>query len=166
LAASHDVSDLSKWTEVLDILPFDGHEEALWALRIERMRSGTTHTLDLFGLADYDSGDYAEFGLPVAGDLAYVTRGYGSVLIEMLAAADAWWAQFRRSSFRGRPIGTGTWESSERFEEELKRVVSQILSEGGKPTQEHVAERLHTDDRQLRAWCTQFRINWREIKKG
>jgi DNA-binding transcriptional regulator YiaG len=35
-----------------------------------------------------------------------------------------------------------------------------------KVTQEAVAVRLHTSDRMLRQWITDFKVNWSEIKNG
>jgi hypothetical protein len=74
-----DVRDLSAWAEVLDILPFEEYERAIWALRVEHRGGPTVHTLDLFGLADYSTRNLAAYA---AGQLAFSVRGKGRFLID------------------------------------------------------------------------------------
>jgi hypothetical protein len=35
LIANREVDNQSEWSEVLNVLPFEGHETALWALRVK-----------------------------------------------------------------------------------------------------------------------------------
>ncbi len=158
--------DVVGWSEVLHTLPFDANERAMWALRVERTENTIVHVLDLFGLAEYPTEWHQAYEVPVAGELAFSVRGKGRSLIEVLESAERWWAQFRGLTFRGRPPGTGTWESREHFENELRQAVTKVRSEGVKVTQESVAERLCTNDRQLRAWIEQFQVNWLQIRNG
>lgn len=166
LMASHEVDDLSEWSEVLNVLPFQEYERAMWALRLEIRQRTSVHTLDLFGLAEYPTEWHQTLGVPTAGRLAYSVCGYGRSLIELLDSAEKWWSQFRGLTFRGRPKGTGTWRDREHFESGLRRAVEKARSEGDRVTQENVATRLHTSDRQLRTWIQDYGVNWREIKKS
>ncbi len=162
--ACHEMEELSEWSEILNALPFEGDEKAMWALRVERREHATVNTLDLFGLAEYKS--YSVIGpWAVAGKLAFSMRGQDRSLIDLVDAAEKWWAQFRGLAFKGRPPGTGTWSSREDFEDALNRAVTKTRSEGDKATQENVVKRLQTDARQLRSHLKRFGINWREVIK-
>ena len=161
-----EMDDVLEWSEALHVLPFEGDEEAMWALRVEFMEGTSVHVLDLFGLAEYPTEWHQAVEAPVAGDLAFSVRGKGRSLTEILEAAERWWGQFRGLTFRGRPPGTGTWESREHFENELRQAVAKTRSEGEKVTQENVAQRLHTDSRQLRRRLGHFGINWHEIRQS
>jgi hypothetical protein len=162
-----EMDEVVEWLEVLHALPFEGFEKAMWALRVEQVEGTVASTLNLFGLAEYPTERHQALGVPVAGDLAFSIYGKGRFLTEeLLDAAERWWGQFRGLALRGRPPGTGTWESREEFEEALRRAVAEVRSEGSKVTQESVAQHLYTDDRQLRAWSEHFRVNWLEIRSG
>lgn len=167
LARSCGVGELEGWPEVHSVLPFDGGTLAFWALRIERRNLTHTDTLDLFGLAEYPTEAHQGRRFPpVAGELAYVLRGRGTSLLDVLDPARRWWGQFHGLAFPpGRPKGTGTWESPEHFEAELRRIVPEMRSEGIKITQENVAERLYTNDTQIRRWCKRLGPRWEEVKK-
>jgi hypothetical protein len=154
-----DVKDLSEWSEVFDVLPFEEYERAVWALRVEQSAFPTTHTLDLFGLAEYSS-EY------VAGPLAFSVRGKSRFLIDILGAADRWWAQFRGLTLRGRPKGTGTWPSPEHFENDLDLVLADMNSYGEKVTQENVSKRLRIDKKTLVRWLQACGRSWAEIRTG
>ncbi len=163
LMACHETEELSEWSDVLNALPFDGDEKAMWALRIERRESATVNTLDLFGLAEYET--YPVIGLwTVAGKLAFSMRGQDRSLVDLVDAAEKWWSQFRGLPLKGRPPGTGTWNSRENFVNALNRAMAKTISDGNKVTQEKVAEILHTDDRQLRTYLKRFGINWQEAR--
>ena len=161
-----EMDDALKWSEALHVLPFDGDEKAMWALRVEHTEGTIVHVLDLFGLAEYPTVWHQAAEVPVAGDLAFSVRGKGRSLIEILEAAERWWGQFRGLTFRGRPPGTGKWESREHFLNELLQAVTKVRSEGGKVTQESVALHLYTDDRQLRDWMKRFKVEWAEVRNS
>jgi len=152
--------------ELLNSVPFQEYECAMWALRIERRKLAAVHALDLFGLATYPTEAHQRSGLPVAGKLAFSVRGHDRFLIDLLDAAERWWAQFRGLTFKGRPKGTGTWRNREHFLGEAKMTVTTMRVEGEKITQESVAARLLTNDRQLREWIKKFNATWQEIREG
>jgi hypothetical protein len=160
-----EMDDALEWSEALHVLPFEGDEEAMWALRVERTEGTVVHVLDLFGLAEYPTEWHQAYEVPVAGELAFSVRGKGRSLIEILEAAERWWDQFRGLTLRGRPQGTGTWESPEHFENELRQAVAKTRSEGDKVTQENVATRLYTSKRVLKSWLDRYHINWQEVKR-
>jgi hypothetical protein len=162
-----EMSDISAWSEVLDVLPFDEYEQAMWVLRVEdNWRATGMGALDIFGLASYPTDLHHRLDYPVAGDLAYVVRGQGRRMLELLDAAEKWWHQFRGLALKGRPQGTGTWRDHEHFLNAAKEAVASIRSGGGKVTQERVAEHLLTQDRQLRRWIEDFDTTWGEIRIG
>jgi hypothetical protein len=154
-----DVKDLSEWSEVFDVLPFEEYERAVWALRVEQGAFPSTHTLDLFGLAEYSSES-------VAGPLAFSGRGRDRHLIDILGATERWWAQFRGLTLRGRPKGTGTWSSPEHFKNDLDVVLADMRSYGEKVTQENVSRRLSIDKKTLVRWVEVCGKSWQEIRKG
>jgi hypothetical protein len=160
------MDDILEWSEALHVLPFDGDERAMWALRVEHTEGTLVHVLDLFGLAEYPTERHQALEVPVAGDLAFSVRGKGRSLIEILDSAERWWGQFRGLTLRGRPTGTGTWESREHFETELHQAIAETRAEGDKVTQENVALRLHTDSRQLRRQVRYFGLSWKEIRQS
>jgi len=165
LMKCQEMDDVLEWSEVLHVLPFEGDEAAMWALRVEHTEGTIVHVLDLFGLAEYPTEWHQAAGVPVAGELAFSVRGKGRSLIEILDAAERWWGQFRGLTFRGRPPGTGTWESREHFENELRQAVAKTRSEGDKVTQPNVATRLYTSRRVLKSWLDKYHINWQEVKR-
>jgi hypothetical protein len=162
-----EMGDMTAWSEVFDVLPFEEYEQAMWALRIEdSWRPVGMGALDIFGLVSYPTDLHRELRIPVAGDLAYVVRGKGRRMLEILDAAEKWWRQYRGLAVKGRPPGTGIWRDREHFLTAVKEAVASIHSNGGKVTQESVADRLCTDDRQLRHWINGFDVNWQEIRNG
>ena len=166
LMTRSEMADVSAWTSVFGVLPFEEHEQAMWALRIRYREKASVHTLDLFGLAEYPDEMHQRLAIPVAGKLAFVVRGHGRRPIDLLDAAESWWAQFRGLTLRGRPKGTGTWRDREHFLGAARAAVMEMRVSGGKVTQEAVAARLNTSDRMLRQWVTDFKVNWSEIKNG
>jgi hypothetical protein len=46
-----EMDEVVEWLEVLHALPFEGYEQAMWALRVEQGEGTVAHTLNLFGLA-------------------------------------------------------------------------------------------------------------------
>jgi hypothetical protein len=157
-----EVDDPSEWSEVLNVLPFEGDERAMWALRVEVRED----TLDLFGLEDYPSEFHKEFGISVAGDLACVLRGRGASLTDLLHNADRWWSHFRGRALQGRPRGSGIWEDADEYRVALSEAVQTLRAHGYKPTQERVAEPLSCDDRVLRYWNDRFGVRWADILKA
>jgi hypothetical protein len=146
-----------------NMMPFEEREEAIWALRVERGSAA----LDLFGLANYrteEGGLNRHAPTITAGGLAYVLRGQDTSLIDLVHAAKRWWAEFQGLTFRGRPPGSGEWQSREYFEAELRRAASEIRSEGSKITQESVAAHLNTSSRLIRHWLFEYNIRWPDIK--
>jgi hypothetical protein len=161
-----EMADISAWSEVLGVLPFEEYEQAMWAVRIQYRELVAVHTLDLFGLAEYPDEMHQRLAIPAAGKLAYVVRGHGRRTIDLLEAAERWWAQFRGLTFRGRPPGTGTWSGREDFLRAAKEAAAKTRSDGDKVTQENVAARLLTTDRQLRRWRKDFDVTWTDIRDG
>jgi hypothetical protein len=154
--------------ELLNSVPFQEYECAMWALRIERRNLVAVHSLDLFGLATYPTEAHQRSGLPVAGKLAHQVCGYDELDIDLLSLLDTakrWWAQFRGLTLRGRPKGIGTWVTREQFVADLERAVTTTRFDGKNVTQENIALRLNTGSRQLRRWLQHFEINWEEIRK-
>lgn len=158
-----EMTDISAWSGVLGVLPFEEYEQAMWAVRIQYRELVAVHTLDLFGLAEYPDELHQRFATPVAGKLAYVIRGHGRRTIDLLDAAERWWAQFRGLTLPGRPKGSGTWSCREEFAAKLRGAVSTVRSNKGKPTQENVAPLLNTNARQLRAWMKAYHMAWKEF---
>jgi hypothetical protein len=170
LMANREVSNPSEWSEVLNVLPFEEYEKAVWALRVEDERSLASRSiLDLFGLAEYPSEFHKEFGIPVGGDLAYVLRarrGRDTSLTDLVDNAERWWSQFRGRALRGRPRGSGTWKDADEFREAARNVVGMLRERGYKPTQERVAEVLNCNDRVLRYWIKRYGPKWNDILKA
>jgi hypothetical protein len=70
---------------VLNVLPLEVYEKAVWALRVEVEGSlASRSVLDLFGLAEYSTEYHKEFGIPAGGDLAYVLRGRDTSLTDLV----------------------------------------------------------------------------------
>lgn len=161
-----EMADISARAEVFGVLPFEEYEQAMWAVRIQCRELVSVHSLDLFGLAEYPDGLHQSLDIPVAGKLAYVIRGHGRNTLDLLDAAEKWWSQFRGLTFRGRPTGTGTWSGREEFLSVAREAAAKTRSEGDRATQENVAARLFTGDRQLRKWCEDFDVSWQEIRNG
>ena len=162
LTGKREVDNPSEWRAVMDVLPFEGCEEAMWAVRVEDQGSA----IDLFGLADYPTESHKQLGLPIAGKLAYAVRGHGRSPIDLLDAAEGWWAQYRGLTFRGRPKGTGTWPSPQHFEHDLDLVLAEMRSQGEKVTQEKVSHRLNIHKKTLDRWLRDCGRSWQETRKG
>ena len=167
LMLNRQVVNLSEWSEVFNILPFEEYEKAVWALRVEVEGSlASRSVLDLFGLAEYPTDYHKEFGIPAGGDLAYVLRGRDTSLTDLVDNAERWWSQFRGRALRGRPRGSGTWKDADEFREAARNVVGMLRERGYKPTQERVAEVLDCNDRVLRYWIKRYGLNWNDILKA
>lgn len=145
--------------EVRDLAPFDGDEEALWAIHLDD-RSG--NTTDLFGLGiPYGHGRPTIYAM---GELKYVLRGSDTQQFDVVRQAERWWTQFRGGQWRGRPTGSGrTWGSNIEFWLALRTAVRAVREQGGKVTQEKVAARLGCDDRVLRRWLKEHSIPWEHV---
>ncbi len=150
---------------LLNLVPFEEDEEALWALRVERDNS----SLDLFGLADSDASRQApnthqrENETFTAGELRYILRGGNKSLIDVLDSAERWWSSFSAHTVLGRPRNSGTWASAEEFEDALRKAVRNLRSQGRKVTQESVAELLSSNDRVLRGWLNRYHVKWIDV---
>lgn len=139
----------------------------MWALRVEGKQSlAERGTLDLFGLLAFMPNGPPWFGRPIAGNLAYVVRGQGRHLLDILDAAHEWWGHYLGLVLKGRPPGTGTWADRPHFLSAVEHAVESIRSGGGKVTQEKVAELLSTDDRTLRRWFRDYGTTWEKMRHG
>ncbi len=76
----------------------------------------------------------------------------------------------------GRPRDSGTFESRADFLAALTQVLGVLRTEGIRPTQAAVAERLATDfhagnalkggdERQLRAWLRRYGVAWEDVRR-
>ena len=69
----------------------------------------------------------------------------------------------------GAPAGSGTWEDAEDFASALNTAIDALRKSGERPTQPRVAEYFGTqgypgvDDRQIRQWCHDFGIDWKDL---
>ncbi len=107
------------------LLPFEGAEEAYWALRVAKDQAvldfyGEKYKviLDMFGLKGPASlEDRARDGLWV-GAFAYSLRGRDDTsLLQLVQDAHAWWHNLSVDTIQGRPRGSGTtWGTPEEFE--------------------------------------------------
>lgn len=158
------------WREVFQLVPFDGNQEALWALRIE----GEDSALDLFGLATYPTDEHKREEGAMMGELTYVLRGGDTSLLSLLRAARQWWSRFRGLPMGGRPINSGVWDSGGEFREAAQMAVRELRARGEKTTQEAVADFFSKEpgfpnctDRQLRHWCSHYGFgNWKNLIKN
>ncbi len=159
--------ELNGVEELFNVVPFDGHEEALWALRIERRRPTAVHALDLFGLVETPQKSTGRPG----------TARRAALLLSCAATTNprlAYWTLRRDCGLHSTVVpseagpkkGTGTWEDREHFATELERARIKTHSEGHKVNQENVADRLHISPRQLRAWIKYYGLTWGKIKRG
>ena len=149
-----------------NVVPLDGEEKALWALRIEKEGC----VLDLFGLAEYQTKEHREKGKATMGELAYVMRGREESLRDFLQAARRWWSRFRGLPIGGRPVNTGMWTSGDEFKEALQTAIRGLRSQRRKVTQEEVAAFFADrpgfpvcDDSQLRRWLRQYGLSWKDL---
>lgn len=167
LMIRREMNDLSAWSEVLNVLPFEEYEKAMWALRVEEEWAPVGKgVLDIFGLATYPTEVHQRLDTPVAGELAYVVRGQSRSLVDLLDAAERWWAQFRGLTFKGRPKGTGTWKDQEHLLMALRKAAEGLRSEGVDITQDNLGACFKTDAAGLRRWFRQHGLRWGEVKKA
>ncbi len=162
-------SDLDSGTTsrdtLVNLVPFEGDEEAIWALRVE----GINSVLELFGLTANRTElkgcglDRREGGAITPGELAYVLRGQDTSLIGLLDNARRWWSQFSGSPIQGRPRDSGTFASGDDFEKTLHAAVRNLRGQQRKVTQESVSQLLSCDSRQLRRWLQQFNVGWTDV---
>lgn len=148
--------------------PFDGDEEAIWVIHLDDDSGNTT---DLFGL-----------GIPqgrrrpityMLGGLKYVLRGSDTAQFDLVRQAERWWTQLRGEQWRGRPAGSGTWESRAEFWIALRKAVRKARKQDGKVTQEKVAEQLGYeagyeagyDARILRRWLKEYNFRWEHVRR-
>ena len=68
LMKRQEMDQFVEWVEVLQALPFEGNEQAMWTLRVEHEEGTVVYTLDLFGLAEYPTEQHQALDVPVAGD--------------------------------------------------------------------------------------------------
>lgn len=150
------------YVSLLSYLPFEGTEEAIWALRIEEGEN----ILDLFGLADYYEVEQREMRVGL-GDLRYVMRGRDMALLDYWKHAERWWSSWRGRGARplGRPTGTGTWQSSYQCREALLEAAAAVQKKGGRVTQDRIADHLNCDVATLRRWLRRFSIAWDEVRR-
>lgn len=150
---------------LLNLVPFEEDEEALWALRVETGNAA----LDLFGLADSGASRQAtsshqgKSDMFTPGELKYMLRGVDKSLIDILDSAQRWWSSFSAQTVLGRPRNSGTWASAQEFEDALRKAVRNLRSQGRKATQESVAELLSSNDRVLRRWLNRYHIKWIDV---
>ena len=130
--------------DLYNLMPFKGHEEALWAIRIDVGAS----VLDLFGLGTpYGQGDERVY---TVGELGYRMHGCGRGPLDLVARADRWWTQFRGETITGRPYGSGRWTSLDEFKKDVWSAIAALRVQDCQATQERVAELLYTGARQIR----------------
>ncbi len=146
--------------ELYNLMPFDGQEEALWAIRI----NDADGTLDLFGLGiPYGQGEESIYEM---GELGHDSKRHGRIPLDLVERADRWWAQFRGESIRGRRYGTRRWASLDEVKKDVRSAVRDLSLQGHKITQERVAEHLHTSVRQLdRARKRHGIASWKDFLK-
>jgi hypothetical protein len=148
--------------EIISFLPFEGSEEALWALRVANNRSA----LDMFGLKGWTPPEDAAHDYLWVGSFGYSLRGHDDTsLVGLVRDGEKWWRNFSWESILGRPRGSGIWESPGHLKRELRRAVQELRARGRNVTQETVAELFQTSDRVLRRWLSDNNIDWREVKK-
>jgi hypothetical protein len=145
--------------ELIKLAPFE-EQEALWALRINDADS----TADLFGLGTpYRNKD--QTACYAWGELKYVLRGGGTQLFDLVRRAERWWDRFRGEKTVGRPVGSGTWESTIEFWIALRAAVHALRAANHRVTQDKVADELKCDPRVLRRWLEEHSIKWEEVPK-
>jgi hypothetical protein len=151
--------------ELTELLPFQGSEEAYWGLRVVEKRS----VLDTFGLkhptgVGSPSEDPSEYQW--LGSFAYSLRGRDDACLTGLVVDGArWWRDFSVERVRGRPRGSGTWESREHFLAALSKAGQRLRSEGKARSQENLASCLHSNVRGLRRWVERFGMSWKDARK-
>jgi len=157
--------DQSYPDELTELLPFQGTEEAYWALRVSENRA----VLDMFGLKGWaPPADHAEEYLWF-GALAYSLRGRDDTsLMSLVENGTTWWRDFSSERVQGRPRGSGRWQSREHLEREVIWAGRKLLADGRKVKQEAVAVLLDptdTDGRKLRSSLKREHLKWPDVKK-
>jgi hypothetical protein len=146
--------------ELYNLMPFEGHEAALWAIHID----AGAFVLDLFGLGTpYGQGDERAYEI---GELGYRMQGRGRGPLDLVARADRWWTQFRGEKITGRPYGSRRWASLDEFKKDVRSARDTLRIQRRKATQENVAEALYTDARQIRRELERHGIaSWKDFLK-
>jgi hypothetical protein len=160
--------DIAAYMTSMRLASIDGHEEAMWAIRVTASGS----TLDLFGLADRskDTSGFEEAGLVSMGGLRYIMRGSDTFLMEIVRAAGRWWADFRGESIQGRPPNSGAWADPDEFKDALRTAITALRKQGRVATQHEVAMYFCSypgfpgcNDRQLRRWLARYGVDWQDF---
>lgn len=150
----------------------DGHR-ALLALRVRRGRS----TLDLFGLEGYKpritdkERRYAEYYMDpddyvwLGGPMACVLSAVGSTpLFELAGQAQKWWQRVSLRPPRGRPRGSGAFESNKNFLRAVAVANRKLREQDKTITQPEVADVLHIGVRRLQQLIPHG-MTWDDLKK-
>jgi ribosomal protein L37AE/L43A len=148
------------WAELLNIVPFEEDQEALWALHVERGSA----VLDLFGLAAYPTEDCRKDGVVTVGELRINSLRWDRTLHKLVGAAEHWWSRFQGLSIDGRPPGSGIWASEEQFKDDLRNAVSTLREQGRKITQEEVSNFLHCEVSTVKRWLRDSDTSWIDEK--
>jgi hypothetical protein len=160
--------DTAAYMASVRMASFEGWEEAMWAIRVTASGS----TLDLFGLADWSAGvkPPEEDGPVSMGGLRYILRGSNTSLVELVRAAERWWADFRGQSVQGRPPNSGAWADADEFKDALRTAITALRKEGRVATQQEVTSYFCTqpgfpgcNDRQLRRWIARYGVIWQDF---
>jgi hypothetical protein len=142
--------------ELTGLLPFRGEEEAYWGLRV----GGNRSVVDMFGL----KGPTSEERLRLGG-FAYSLRGSDDTsLMRLVENGATWWRDFSWENVQGRPRGSGTWQSEDEFKSKLRATVGKLRVQGGRVTQENVADLLCCDIRTLQRGIAVYGINWKDVR--
>jgi hypothetical protein len=160
--------DTAAYMASVRMASFEDREEAMWAIRVTASGS----TLDLFGLADRSAGAKPpeEDGPVSMGGLRYILRGSDTSLVELVRAAERWWANFRGESVQGRPPNSGAWADADEFKDALRTAITALRKQGRVATQEEVTSYFCTqpgfprcNDRQLRRWIARYGVIWQDF---
>lgn len=150
---------------LVNLVPFEGEEQAIWALRVE----GKDSVLELFGLTANQTElkgcglNRGEGAAITPGELAWVLRGKDTSLIGLLDNARRWWSQFSGRPIPGRPRDSGTFASGDDFEKALHDIIRSLRRRQWKVTQESVSQFMSCDPRQLRRWLKHYNVGWTDV---
>jgi hypothetical protein len=104
------------------------------------------------------------------GGLQYILRGSDTSLVEIVHAAERWWADFRGEKIQGRPPNSGAWADEDEFKGALRTAVKALRKQGRVATQQEVTAYFCTypgfprcDDRQLRRWLARYHVTWQDF---
>ena len=160
--------DSAAYMASVRMAPFEGREEAMWAIRITASGS----VLDLFGLIDRSAYSTLpqEEGPFSMGGLRYILRGSDTSLVEIVRAAERWWSDFRGLSVQGRPPNSGAWTDADEFKDALRTAITALRKQGRVATQQEVTSYFCTqpgfpacNDRQLRRWMARYGVVWQDF---